>query len=233
MNRYLKAYNIVFAVATLVFIGTMTVFGVFFYYLFAVRSIIIALVGVLASFAGQYAVTRRYFMQGDRERVIFNMPVVSFGMSVIIASSIICPVTFIAPFSVVWYVLAEAALLLAFYLIAAANSHVGDEPADTQPHRKKSGESAFMRKLELSAESLIPEAKTPGTKAMAVRMHEIICGSDKSKFKGSEEIESKISAVFTVFAEAVSSGDEETARATGRKIIELLAARNRAAGSAA
>ena len=227
MKKQFKSYAIIWAIALAVFNAIVFIapnssekyskFGGAFWAGYAL---------IMFAFIGQLAVTYIFFKEENKEKVFLNLSMFSWSLTALVMSFVFGTLLMVLPNIPQWLGAIIALVLLGFYAIAVILAKGAAETV-YNVGQKVAVETAFIKNLSVDAENLIPEAKSDEAKAMATKVYEAIRYSNKSSHGGLDDIENKISANFTVFADAISSGDDETVKTIGGKLIELAEERDK------
>ncbi|MBQ9880462.1 MAG: hypothetical protein IJM45_08540 [Clostridia bacterium] len=228
MKKLLKGYLVVWAVAVAIFnIIVFAVpnesekyvkFGGAFWAGYAL---------IMLSFLGQLAVSVFFFRSENTEKVFLNLPLIRIGRSCLIVSLICGAALMVIPDCPQWVGAIVAALVLGFYIIAAARARIAAE-AVSYVGANAAANTAFVKEYTARAEQLVSSAATPAGKAAAEKVFEALRYSNKSG-RGTGDIEAEIASVFTVFADAVRSGDDAAAADRGAALARLISERDVAA----
>ena len=229
MKKQFKSYAIIWAIAVAVFNAIVfiapnesekyTKFGGAFW---------AGYVLIMLAFIGQLAVSFVFFKEENKEKVFLNLSMFSWSLTALVMSLVFGTLLMVLPNIPQWLGAIIALVLLGFYAIAVILAK-GAAEVVYNVGQKVAVETAFIKNLTVDAENLVSSAKSDEAKAMATKVYEAIRYSNKSGHGGLDEVENKISANFTVFADAISSGDDETVKTIGGKLVELVEERDKLA----
>ena len=183
---------------------------------------------IFLAFIGQLITTYLFFKEENKEKMFLNLRVITLGKTCLVLSLIFGTALMLIPDFPQWLGAIIAFVLLGFYIIAVVAAK-GAAEIVSDIGEKTSQKTSFIREMTSCAEQLVSKAKSDEAKATASKVYEAIRYSNKSSHGGLDEIENKISANFTVFADAISSGDDETVKTIGGKLVELVEERDKLA----
>ena len=231
MKKQFKTYAIIWAVAVAVFNAIVFIvpnsgekyskFGGAFW---------AGYVLIMLAFIGQLAVTLIFFKEENKEKAFLNLSMFSWSLTALLMSLVFGAVLMVIPNVPQWLGAVIALVLLGFYTIAVILAKSAAETA-YDVGRKVAVETAFIKDLTVKAENLVSSAKNDEAEKTATKVYEAIRYSNKSSHGGLDEIENKISANFTVFSDAILSGDDDTVKSIGDKLVLLIEQRNNIAKS--
>ena len=166
-----------------------------------------------------------FFKEENKERAFLNFPVLIIGQRCLFITLIIGGIIMGVPGIPKWIGAIVAVLLLGFYAIVAVQAKSAAEAVD-DIGKKVAVETSFIKILTAKAETTLAAAKSDAGKEIAKKVFEAVRFSNKSTHGGLEEVESKISANFSVFSDAIYSNDDGSAKSIGEKLLNLLTERN-------
>lgn len=225
MKKQFKNYSIIWLVEVIIFSVIVFVVRMATNSDYSNATFFISYFLVLLAFAGQIGLAYKFFKEENAEKVFLNMPLLTLSKSCVTVSFIFGTILMVLPFIPYFVAAIVSVLILGFYAIqltkadsaAAAVEEVG---------KKVAMQTEFIKDMTVKAQNVVAKAKTDEGKEIAEKVYEAIRYSNKSSHGGLEEVESKISANFTVFSDAISSGDDALATSVGDQLIKLAEERD-------
>ena len=180
---------------------------------------------IILTFLGNLLAGFHFFKYENKEKAFLNFPVLVISQRCLILTVIVGSIIMAVPGIPKWLGVIAAILILGFYAISAVQAKAAAEAVDNIG-KKVAAETNFIKTLTVKAETALSAAKSDEAKEIAEKVFEAVRYSNKSSHGGLEEVESRISANFTVFSDAIYSKDDATAKSIGEKLLNLLTERN-------
>lgn len=180
---------------------------------------------VLLAFAGQMLVAYKFFNEENKDKVFLNMPLMVLSRRCVIVSFVVGTALMVIPKVPYFVAPIVAVLILVLYTVAIVKAKMAGEAVEAVG-QKVAVQTAFIKDMTVKAETVVSSAKTDATKEIATKVYEAFRYSNKSSHGGLDEVEAKISANYAVFADAITSGDDDLAKSVGEQLIKLIADRN-------
>jgi len=180
---------------------------------------------ITLTFLGNLLTSFFFFKEENKERAFLNFPVLIIGQRCLFLTLIVGGIIMAVPGIPKWVGVIVAVLLLGFYAIVAVQAKSAAEAVD-EIGKKVAVETNFIKTMIAKSETLLAAAKSNDAKEIATKVFEAIRYSNKSSHGGLEEVETKISANFSVFSDAIYSNDDATAKSIGGKLLNLITERN-------
>ncbi len=231
MKKYFKSFAIIWAIGAVMFSVFAFVAAMFIPGKKIDATFIVCYIAVLLAFAGQLGLGYKFFNEENKEKVFLNMPLLSLGRSCVIITALVCTALALIPGVPFPIAIAVAVLILGFFAIAVVKADTA-ATAVQEIGQRAAVNAAFVKQMTTTAEGLIARAKTDEGKAAATRVHEAMRYANKSSTAQLADVEDKIEASFTVFADAITCGDDEMTRSVGDQLLRLIAERESMAKAA-
>lgn len=224
MKKYFKNFAIIWLCGVLMFAVIALLVNILTIG-FPSASFWIAYVFVILAFALQFIAAKKFFGEEDKEKIFLNMPLITISKTCVIVSAILGTALMVIP-GVPFFVAAIVAAAVLLFSIAAMVKANTAAMAVEDVGKKVAVQTEFIKEMTAKAQNITARAKTDDGKAIANKVYEAIRYSNKSSHGGLAEVEGKISANLTVFADAVSSGDDDMAKSVGEQLIKLAEERD-------
>ncbi len=124
-----------------------------------------------------------------------------------------------------WLGIIACCIVLVANIIAIAKAQVGVSVISAIDKKIKV-KTMFIKTLTVDAQVLMQNAATPELSAIAKKVYEGVRYSDPMSDDALASVEDRISEQFSIFSEAINSGDVEGANVGATKIQNLLNERN-------
>lgn len=225
MKKYFKNFAIIWLCGVLMFAVIALIVNILTPDVFPSATFWIAYVFVLLAFALQLGVAKKFFSKEDKEKVFLNMPLITISKSCVIVSAILGTVLMVIPGIPFFVAAIVAAAVLLFSIVAMVKANTAAMAVE-DVGKKVAVQTEFVKEMSAKAQNIVARAKTDDGKAIANKVYDAIRYSNKSSHGGLAEVEGKISANITVFADAVSTGDDALAESVGDQLIRLTEERD-------
>ncbi len=183
---------------------------------------------IFLAFVGQLVVSYLFFKEENKEKKFLNLSIISLGTTCLVLSLVFGTALMLIPNFPQWLGAIIDFVLLGFYTIAIVAAK-GAAEVVSQIGEQVTQNTAFIKEMTLNAENLFSRAQTDEAKEIANKVYEAFRYSNKSSHGGLDNVEGRIIASFSDFSEAISSGDDEMAKTTGSRLIELISERDKLA----
>ncbi len=225
MKKQFKNYSIIWLVEVIIFSVIVFIVRMTTNSNYSDATFFISYFLVLLAFAGQIGLAYKFFKEENAEKVFLNMPLLTLSKSCVTVSFIIGTILMVIPFIPYFIAAIVSVIILGFYAIQLIKADSA-AAAVNEVDKKVAAQTEFIKDMTVKAQNVVAKAKTDDGKAIAEKVFEAIRYSNKSSHGGLDEVEGKISANFTVFADAISSGDDVLAASVGDQLIKLAEERN-------
>lgn len=227
MKRTFSFYAIIWAIClalfnVIVFVtpgeaGGMTKYGGAFWagYIF-----------ITFAFIGQLVCSFFAFKPDDKQKVFYNIPLVTVSYAGLIVTLIAGTACMAIPNLPNWVGIVVCLSVLAITAIAVLKA-VFTASAVTDIDRRVSVKTFFIKSLTVDSEHLMNSAKTAELKALAKKVYEAVRYSDPMSNAVLVEVEEKIQNGFSDFENAVAGEDFELASSTADELLSLIDIRNK------
>ena len=174
---------------------------------------------ITISFVGQLICTLTALKEQNLTKLFYKIPLISVSYTGLIVSFIAGGACMLLPLLPYWIGAVVAVIALAVTALSVVKaSAAADIVAELDEEVRK--QTYFVRNLTVEAETLVAKAREPESKALCKKIYEALRYADPMSSDALAEIEGKIEARFTVFADTFSSDIAE-------EILLLIGERNR------
>lgn len=227
MKKTLGFFSIIWAISLALFnvivfvtpneVAGMTKFGGAFW---------VGYISITFAFVGQWVCAFFAFKPSDKQKVFYNIPLVTISYAGLVVMLIAGTVCMAIPNLPNWLGMIVCLFILVITAIAVitatfAASVVGEID------QKVKVKTFFIKSLAVDAEHLMHTSKTAELKVLAKKVYEAIRYSDPMTDGGLGEVEHKIQSGFSDFESAVMSEDFELASSTANELLSLIDIRNK------
>lgn len=231
MNKLFKAYLIVWTILlaaynAVVFLARPLVPG---YTVVYDARFWIAWAFVVLAFAGNLACAFIASKSGNKEKMFLNLPLIKIGYTGLVLMLVFGAGLMLIPNCPSWIAAVVCVLIFAFNAVAAVSAKAAADVIEKQDVRIKE-QTSFIKGLTARAKTLMDSASTPEIKADCRKIYEAVRYSDPMSNDALADVDSRISAEFSVFAGAVSAENTDAAKAACNELLKLITERNNTAG---
>ena len=181
---------------------------------------------ITIAFIGQLVCAYFAFKPSDKQKVFYNIPLISISYTGLIIMLIAGTACMAIPNLPNWIGIIVCLLVLAFTAIAVLKATLAisivsdvDQRVATKTH--------FVKTLTVDAEHLMNTAKNAELKSLAKKVYEAVRYSDPMSNAVLVEVEGKIQNGFDDFENAVNSEDYELTSSTADELLALVDIRNK------
>lgn len=181
---------------------------------------------ITLAFIGQLACAYFAFKPSDKQKVFYNIPLITVSYTGLIIMLIAGTACMAIPNLPNWLGIIVCLAVLAFTAIAVLKAAFAVSVVTEIDERVKV-KTFFIKSLTVDTEHLANTAKTPELKALAKKVYEAVRYSDPMSNAVLVEVEEKIQNGFVDFENAVNSEDYELATSTADELLSLIDIRNK------
>ena len=197
--------------------GGMTKFGGAFW---------VGYIFITIAFIGQLVCAFFAFKPSDKQKVFYNIPLVTISYAGLIVMLIAGTACMAIPNLPNWIGIIVCLLVLAITAIAVLSAAFAASVV-TEIDQRVKVKTFFIKSLTVDAEVLMNATKVAETKALAKKVYEAIRYSDPMSNAALVEAEEKIQVSFTNFENAIKEENLETATSIADELLSLIDARNK------
>lgn len=227
MKNSFKIYSLIWAIClalfnVIVFItpneaGGMTKFGGAFW---------VGYIFITIAFVGQLICGFFAFKPSDKQKIFYNIPIVTISYTGLIIMLIAGTACMAIPNLPNWVGIIVCLLVLTFTAIAVLKATFAASVV-TEIDQQVKVKTFFIKSLTVDAEHLMNIAKTTELKALAKKVYEAVRFSDPMSNAALVEVEDKIQNDFSDFENAVIGEDFELASSIADELLSLVDIRNK------
>ena len=192
--------------------GGMTKFGGAFW---------VGYIFITIAFIGQLLCAFFAFKPSDKQKVFYNIPLVTISYAGLIVMLIAGTACMAIPNLPNWIGIIASLLVLAITSIAVLSAGFAASVV-TEIDQRVKVKTFFVKSLTVDAEHLMNTAKTAELKALAKKVYEAVGYSDPMSNAVLVEVEEKIQYGFSDFENAVNGEDFELAASTADELLSLI-----------
>jgi len=181
---------------------------------------------ITIAFIGQLICAFFAFKPSDKQKVFYNIPLVTIGYTGLIVMLVVGTICMIVPTLPNWIGIIVCLLVLGITSIAVLTATFAASVVTEIDQRIKT-KTFFIKSLTVDAEHLMNTAKTNELKALAKKVYEAVRYSDPMSNAVLVEVEEKIQNGFSDFENAVNGEDFELASSTADELLSLIDVRNK------
>lgn len=181
---------------------------------------------ITLAFIGQLACAYFAFKPSDKQKVFYNIPLITVSYTGLIIMLIAGTACMAIPNLPNWLGIIVCLAVLAFTAIAVLKAAFAVSVVTEIDERVKV-KTFFIKSLTVDTEHLVNTAKTTELKALAKKVYEAVRYSDPMSNAVLVEVEEKIQNGFVDFENAVNSEDYELATSTADELLSLIDIRNK------
>lgn len=197
--------------------GGMTKFGGAFW---------VGYIFITIAFIGQLVCAFFAFKPSDKQKVFYNIPLVTISYAGLIVMLIAGTACMAIPNLPNWVGIIVCLLVLAFTAVAVIKASLAASIV-TEIDQQVNVKTSFIKSLTVDTEHLANTSKTTELKALAKKVYEAVRYSDPMSNAVLVEVEEKIQNGFSDFENAVVSEDFELASSTADDLLSLIDIRNK------
>ena len=197
--------------------GGMTKFGGAFW---------VGYIFITVAFIGQLICGFFAFKPSDKQKMFYNIPIVTISYTGLIIMLIAGTACMAIPNLPNWVGIIVCLLVLAFTAIAVLKATFAASVV-TEIDQRVKVKTLFIKSLTVDAEPLMNTAKTSELKSLAKKVYEAVRYSDPMSNAVLVEVEDKIENGFADFENAVNAEDLELAESTANELLSLIDIRNK------
>lgn len=226
MNKYQKSYLLAWAIVVITFIAAALLvpqqIGIWNK---SESSFWVSFIMILVLFAGQLACSFFVLRKGNGQQKFLRLPIIYISYVALIVMLLVEIRCTVLPASQNWVGGILGLVILAFYGVAVLSTATATGMIQETEQKIKT-ETSFMRSLSVDAELLQKRAGTLMLAEITKKVYEAIRYSDPRSNQALAELESRLSADFVEFSEAVKEGDENLGKEKAESFLLLLEERN-------
>lgn len=181
---------------------------------------------ITIAFIGQLACAFFAFKPSDKQKVFYNIPLITVSYSGLIAMLVAGTACMAIPTLPNWLGIIICVLILGITAIAILKATFAASVVAEIDQRVKV-KTFFIKSLTVDAEHLMNTSKTAELKALAKKVYEAVRYSDPMSNAVLVEAEEKIQGAFSDFENAVNGEDFELASSTADELLSLIDIRNK------
>ena len=181
---------------------------------------------ITIAFIGQLVCAFFAFKPSDKQKVFYNIPLVTISYGGLIVMLIAGAACMAIPNLPNWIAIIVCLLVLAITAIAVLSATFAASVVTEIDQRAKT-KTFFIKSLTVDAEHLMNTSKTAELKALAKKVYEAVRYSDPMSNAVLVEVEEKIQNGFHDFENAVNGEDFELATSTADELLSLIDIRNK------
>ena len=181
---------------------------------------------ITIAFIGQLVCAFFTFKPRDRQKVFYNIPLITISYVGLIVMLVVGTACMAIPDLPNWIGIIVCLLVLAITSIALLKATFAASVVTDIDQRVKV-KTFFVKSLTVDAEHLMNSAKTAELKALTKKIYEAVRYSDPMSNAVLVEVEEKIQNGFSDFENAVTGGDYELASSTADELLSLIDIRNK------
>lgn len=181
---------------------------------------------ITITFIGQLVCGFFAFKPSDKQKIFYNIPIVTISYTGLIVMLIAGTACMAIPNLPNWIGIIVCSFVLAFTTIAVLKAVFAASVVTEIDHRVKA-KTFFIRSLTVDAEHLMNTSKTAELKALAKKVYDAVRYSDPMSNAILVEVEEKIQNGFSDFENAVNSEDFELATSIADELLSLIDIRNK------
>ena len=181
---------------------------------------------ITIAFIGQLVCAFFAFKPSDKQKVFYNIPLVTISYAGLIVMLIAGTACMAIPNLPNWIGIIVCLLVLAITAIAVLAAGFAASVVTDIDQRVKV-KTFFIKSLTVDAEHLMNTSKTAELKALAKKVYEAVRYSDPMSNAVLVEVEEKIQNGFSDFENAIMSEDFELASSTADELLSLIDIRNK------
>ena len=197
--------------------GGMTKFGGAFW---------VGYIFITIAFIGQLVCAFFAFKPNDKQKVFYNIPLVTISYGGLIAMLVAGTACMAIPNLPNWVGIIVCLLVLALTAVAVIKASFAASIV-TEIDQRVNVKTSFIKSLTVDAEHLMTTSKTAELNALAKKVYEAVRYSDPMSNAILVEIEEKIQNGFSDFKNAIISEDFELASSTADELLSLIDIRNK------
>lgn len=197
--------------------GGMTKFGGAFW---------VGYIFITVAFIGQLVCTYFAFKSSDKQKVFYNIPLVTISYTGVFIMLVAGSACMAIPNMPNWIGIIICLLVLAFTAIAVLKASFAISVVAGIDNRVKV-KTHFIKALAVDTEHLMNIANTAELKVLSKKVYEAVRYSDPMSNAVLVEVEDKIKNGFSDFETAVNTEDYELASSTAEELISLIDTRNK------
>ena len=181
---------------------------------------------ITIAFIGQLVCAFFAFKPSDKQKVFYNIPLVTISYAGLIVMLIAGAACMAIPNLPNWIGIIVCLLVLAITAIAVLSAAFAASVV-TEIDQRVKVKTFFIKSLTVDAEHLMNTSKTAELKALAKKVYEAVRYSDPMSNAVLVEVEEKIQNGFSDFENAVNGEDFELATSTADELLSLIDIRNK------
>ena len=181
---------------------------------------------ITIAFIGQLVCAFFAFKPSDKQKVFYNIPLVTISYAGLIVMLIAGTACMAIPNLPNWIGIIVCLLVLAITAIAVLSAGFAASVV-TEIDQRVKVKTFFIKSLTVDAEHLMNTSKTAELKALAKKVYEAVRYSDPMSNAVLVEVEEKIQNGFSDFENAVNGEDFELAASTADELLSLIDIRNK------
>lgn len=190
-------------------------------------SFFIGYIFVTVAFVGNLICVYIAFKNDNLQKFFYSLPIVTLAYSGLIVSFAIGCICMLVSYIPYWVGVLVCYAILAVYAIAIVKAQTAGNIVSDKDDRIKSS-TAFVKNLTIEADALMKAVNGDAAKAACKKVYEAIRYSDPVSSNALTELEGRIEAKFSEFAEAAKNGDERIV-GLAEEVVMLAVERNRKA----
>lgn len=181
---------------------------------------------ITIAFIGQLVCAYFAFKPSDKQKVFYNIPLISISYTGLIIMLIAGTACMAIPNLPNWVGIIVCLLVLAFTAISVLKANLAISVVSDVDQRVAT-KTYFVKTLTVDAEHLMNTAKNAELKSLAKKVYEAVRYSDPMSNAVLVEVEGKIQNGFADFENAVNSEDYELASSNAHELLALVDVRNK------
>lgn len=181
---------------------------------------------ITIAFVGQLVCAYFAFKPSDKQKVFYNIPLVTISYAGLIVMLIAGTACMTIPNLPNWIGIIVCLLVLAITAIAVLSAAFAASVVTEIDQRVKT-KTFFIKSLTVDAEHLMNTSKTSELKALAKKVYEAVRYADPMSNAVLVEVEEKIQNSFSDFENAVNGEDFDLATSTADELLSLIDIRNK------
>lgn len=181
---------------------------------------------ITIAFVGQLICALFAFKHKDRQKLFYNIPLITISYSGLIVMLVVGTACMVIPDLPNWIGIIVCLFVLAIYAVAVFKA-VFAASLVSENDQRVNVKTYFIKTLTIDAEHLMNTSKTADLKVLSKKVYEAIRYSDPMSDAVLVETEEKIQGSFADFENAVEAQDFELASSTSEELISLIDIRNK------
>ena len=178
------------------------------------------------SFAGEFACAWFALKEENVQKLFYNISLLTTSYSGLIAIFVVGVLCMLIPFLPVWVAILACAIVLALNALSVVKVTGAIQEVERIDEAVKV-KTFFIKSITVDAQTLMASAKSEAVKAQCKKVYEALRYSDPMSSSALADDESRISALFGVFSDAVTADDAEAAAQKAGELLIRIEARNR------